>query len=62
MAYVDKSDDMSNSYSIRRENLKWTNNLFTHILDLILRTVLPNSPPVLQYYHTNISDLYWLGT
>jgi hypothetical protein len=28
----------------------------------ILWTVLPYSPPVVQYYHTNISDLYWSGT
>jgi hypothetical protein len=62
MACVDKSDYMTNTYSFSRETLKWTKKLFTQILDLILWTNLPNSPPVLQYYPTNISDLYWSGT
>jgi hypothetical protein len=62
MAYVDKSDYMTNTYSFSRETLKRTKKLFKQILDLIFWTDLPNSPPVFQYYHTNISDLCWSGT
>jgi len=46
MACVDKSDNMTNTYSFSRETLKWTKRLFMQILDLILWTDLPYSPPV----------------
>jgi len=62
IAYMDKSDYMTNTCSFSRETLKWTKKLFMQILGLILWTDLPNSPSVFQYYHTNISDLYWSGT
>jgi hypothetical protein len=60
--HVDKPHDITNTYFFNRETLKQTKKLFTHILDLILWTVLPNSPPVFQYYHTKISYLYWSGS
>jgi hypothetical protein len=34
MGYVDKSDRMTNSYSIGRRTWKWTKKLFFHLLDL----------------------------
>jgi hypothetical protein len=34
MGYVDKSDRMTNSYSICRRTWKWTKKLFFHLLDL----------------------------
>jgi hypothetical protein len=34
MGYVDKSDGMTNSYSISRCTWKWTKKLFFHFLDL----------------------------
>jgi hypothetical protein len=34
MGYVDKSDLMTNTYSISRQTWKWTKNLFFHLLDL----------------------------
>jgi hypothetical protein len=34
MGYVDKSDRMTNSYSISRRTWKWTKKLFYHLLDL----------------------------
>jgi hypothetical protein len=36
MGYVDKSDCMTNSYSISRQIWKWTKKLFFHILDLTI--------------------------
>jgi hypothetical protein len=34
MGYIDKSDRMTNSYSISRRTWKWTKKLFFHLLDL----------------------------
>jgi hypothetical protein len=34
MGYVDKSDCMTNTYSINRQTWKWTKKLFFHLLDL----------------------------
>jgi len=34
MGYVNKSDRMSNSYSMSRHAFKWTTKLFFHFLDL----------------------------
>jgi hypothetical protein len=34
MGYVDKSDRMTNSYSMSRHTFKWTTKLFLHFLDL----------------------------
>jgi len=36
MGYADKSDCMTNSYSISRQTWKWTKKLFFHLLDLII--------------------------
>jgi hypothetical protein len=34
MGYVDKSDQMANSYGIARKTWKWTKKLFLHLLDM----------------------------
>jgi hypothetical protein len=41
MGYVDKSDRMMNSYSVRRLTWKWTKKLFFHFMDLsILNSII----------------------
>jgi hypothetical protein len=62
MRYVGKSDYMTNPYSISRQTLKWTNELFLHLLDV---TIL-NSCIILtshaSNYCINNSHWHWWGT
>jgi hypothetical protein len=39
MEYVDKSDCMTNTYSISRHTWKWTKKLFFHLLDLTVLNI-----------------------
>jgi len=36
MKYVDKSDHMTNSYSVSRRTCIWTKKLFFHLMDLTI--------------------------
>jgi hypothetical protein len=58
MGYVDKSDRMTNTYSISRQTWKWTKKLFLDLLDLIVL----NNYIVVQNCPIGISNSASVGT
>jgi len=62
MGYMDKSDHMTNSYSIADELGKWTDKLYLFFWTLPLSAALSFLPLVVQNCHTDSSDWHWWGT
>ena len=55
MGFVDISDRMANSYSMDQRNLKWTTELFFHLLDVtVLSSWILLSSCGAQYTHQDL--------
>jgi hypothetical protein len=52
MKYVDKSDRMTNSYSINRRTCIWTKKLFFHLVDL---NILPSCSSKLSHWQFRLT-------
>jgi hypothetical protein len=58
IGYVNNSDRMANSYSIRRRNFKWRTKLFFHLLDLtVLNSWILLSSCGAKYNHRDFRHL-----